>query len=180
MRPMELDAIDLRILQRLRRDGRISNQELAEQVALSPSACLRRLRMLEESGVIAGYRAVFDDERLGVEIDAIVHVSMRQDVQDWHDSFIAVVKEWPEVVASYIVTGDSNYILRVKARSLKHYSDFIVEKLYRTAGVMDIRSNIILQKMKEGGSALDLLPDAARAAVPVAPPGRSKSRNRTR
>ncbi len=179
---MELDAIDLRILQRLRRDGRISNQELAEQVALSPSACLRRLRMLEESGVIAGYRAVFDDERLGVEIDAIVHVSMRQDVQDWHDGFIAVVEDWPEVVASYIVTGESNYILRVKARSLKHYSDFIVNKLYRAAGVMDIRSNIILQKMKEGGSALDLLAEVPRAAAPAARPAPrgAKSRNRTR
>lgn len=181
---MELDVTDLRILRRLRHDGRISNQELAEQVALSPSACLRRLRMLEESGVIAGYRAVFDDERLGVEIDAIVHVSMRQDVQDWHDNFIAVIGDWPEVVSAYIVTGDSNYILRVQARGLKQYSDFIVDKLYRAAGVMDIRSNIIMKKMKEGGSALDLLDEAGRVAAPVRPrrpaPRAARPRGRTR
>ncbi|GAB2906207.1 Lrp/AsnC family transcriptional regulator [Paralcaligenes sp. KSB-10] len=153
---MELDAINLRILVCLQEDGRISNQDLADKVALSPSACLRRLRALEESGVIQGYHVALDNERLGVEIEAFVQVSMREDEEGWHDRFIDEVRQWPEVSAIYIVTGESNYLLRVQARSLKQYTDFIVNKLHRTHGVMDIRSNMVLQKVKEtpGGLAL--------------------------
>jgi len=151
---MTLDPTDLRILTCLQENGRISNQDLADRVALSPSACLRRVRLLEESGVIGGYRAWFDAEKLGLELEAIVQVSMRHDVEGWHDTFIAAVQAWPEVMSAYIITGDSNYILRVLARNLRHYSDFIVNRLYRTPGVMDIRSNIVLQKIKTGGSPL--------------------------
>jgi DNA-binding Lrp family transcriptional regulator len=151
---MQLDPTDLRILTCLQENGRISNQDLADRVALSPSACLRRVRLLEESGVIGGYRAWFDPDQLGLELEAIVQVSMRHDVEGWHDTFIAAVQAWPEVQSAYIITGDSNYILRVLARNLRHYSDFIVNRLYRTPGVMDIRSNIVLQKIKTGGSPL--------------------------
>lgn len=154
---MNLDPIDLRILSCLQENGRISNQDLADRVALSPSACLRRVRLLEESGVIGGYRAWFDAERLGLELEAIVQVSMRPETQGWHDTFNAAVQSWPEVVSAYIITGDSNYILKVQARNLKHYSDFIVNRLYRTPGVMDIRSNIVLQKIKTDGSPLAVI-----------------------
>ena len=154
---MELDAINLRILVCLQEDGRISNQDLADKVALSPSACLRRLRALEESGVIQGYHVALDSERLGVEIEAFVQVSMREDEEGWHDRFIDEVKRWPEVSAIYIVTGESNYLLRVQARSLKQYTDFIVNKLHRTHGVMDIRSNMVLQKVKEAPGGLALI-----------------------
>lgn len=166
----KLDAIDLRILSRLRDHGRISNQELAEDVSLSPSACLRRLRLLEEAGIIAGYRTVFDAENLGVEIEAIVHVAMRQDIPDWHDTFLEALKDWPEVVSAYIVTGDTNYVLHVQAQNLKHYSTFIVEKLYRTAGVMNIQSNIVLQRVKENGGPLDILMARQRIARSVKTP----------
>jgi DNA-binding Lrp family transcriptional regulator len=154
---MELDAINLRILVCLQEDGRISNQDLADKVALSPSACLRRLRALEESGVIQGYHVALDNERLGVEIEAFVQVSMREDEEGWHDRFIDEVRQWPEVSAIYIVTGESNYLLRVQARSLKQYTDFIVNKLHRTHGVMDIRSNMVLQKVKEAPGGLALI-----------------------
>jgi DNA-binding Lrp family transcriptional regulator len=154
---MELDATDLRILHALQQDGRISNQDLAHKVALSPSACLRRLRLLEDDGVISGYRAVLNAERLGVEFEAIVHVSLRQDVEDWHETFIAKVQLWPEVVAAYVITGASNYALRVQARDLKHFSSFIVNTLNRTAGVTDIRSEIVLQKIKDRDAVLDLV-----------------------
>lgn len=154
---MSLDTTDLRILLCLQQNGRISNQELAEKVALSPSACLRRLRMLEENGVIRGYRTVMDAERLGIELEALVHVCVRQDDEGWHDRFVAQVKQWPEVVSAYIVTGQSNYVLRVQARNLKQFSDFIVNHLNRANGVTDIRSEIILQAIKEDGGVLDLL-----------------------
>ncbi|ALD89830.1 AsnC/Lrp family transcriptional regulator [Cupriavidus gilardii CR3] len=159
---MTLDPIDLRILTCLQQNGRISNQDLAERVALSPSACLRRVRLLEESGVIGGYRAWFDAERLGLELEAIVQVSMRPAVEGWHDTFNAAVQSWPEVLSAYVITGDSNYILRVQARNLKHYSDFIVNRLYRTPGVMDIRSNIVLQRIKTEGSPLALVQPGAQ------------------
>lgn len=154
---MILDSTDIRILHCLQHDGRISNQELAERVSLSPSACLRRLRNLEDSGIVRGYRPVLDAERLGVELEALVHVSMRQDEADWHERFVEQVQGWPEVVSAYIVTGASNYVLRVQARNLKQFSDFIVTRLNRAHGVTDIRSEIILQTVKEGGGALDLL-----------------------
>ncbi len=160
---MNLDPTDLRILTCLQENGRISNQDLADRVALSPSACLRRVRLLEESGVIGGYRAWFDAEQLGLELEAIVQVSMRHDVEGWHDTFIAEVQSWPEVLSAYIITGDSNYILRVQARNLKHYSDFIVNRLYRTKGVMDIRSNIVLQRIKVDSSPLAILKAGAEA-----------------
>ena len=105
---MILDATDLRLLHFLQQDGRISNQELAEKVALSPSACLRRLRLLESEGIISGYRAVLNAEQLGIELEAIVHLSLRQDVEDWHETFIKKVQGWPEVASAYVITGASN------------------------------------------------------------------------
>jgi len=146
---MQLDHTDLKILSLLQEDGRMSNQELAERVFLSPSSCLRRVRLLEENGVIARYSAMLDTAALGLEVDAFVQVTMRRDVERWHENFSTSLRAWPEVVGSYIITGEANYLLRVRARSLKHFSAFILEKLYKTDGVLDIRSNIVLQTIKD-------------------------------
>lgn len=146
---MKLDAIDLKLLNLLQQDGRMSNLELAEKVFLSPSSCLRRVRMLEESGMISRYSAVLNPAALGLEVDAFVQVTMRRDVEQWHEHFTASIAAWPEVVGSYIITGEANYLLRVRARSLKHFSSFVLEKLYKTAGVLDIKSNIVLQTLKD-------------------------------
>ena len=146
---MQLDQTDLKILTLLQADGRISNQDLAEKVFLSASSCLRRVRMLEESGVISHYRAVLDPTVIGLEVDAFVQVTMRRDVEQWHENFTKAIQSWPEVVGTYIITGDANYLLRVRARNLKHYSSFVLERLYKTTGVLDIRSNIVLQTLKD-------------------------------
>jgi len=146
---MKIDAIDLKILTFLQEDGRISNLDLAEKVFLSPSSCLRRVRMLEEEGMISRYSAVLNAEALGLELDAFVQVTIRREVEHWHEDFVAALQSCPEVVGSYIITGDANYLLRVKARNLKHYSTFVLEKLYKMPGVLDIRSNIVLQTMKD-------------------------------
>jgi Lrp/AsnC family leucine-responsive transcriptional regulator len=146
---MQLDTIDLNILTLLQQNGRISNQDLAEQVFLSPSSCLRRVRILEEAGIISHYGAVLSPEKLGLELDVFVQVTMRRDVESWHENFMQALQDYPEVVGSYIITGDANYLLRVKARNLKHYSAFVLEKLYKIPGVQDIRSNIVLQAIKE-------------------------------
>ncbi|MET3117975.1 Lrp/AsnC family leucine-responsive transcriptional regulator [Undibacterium sp. GrIS 1.8] len=155
---MQLDATDIKILHYLQIDGRISNQELADKVFLSPSSCLRRVRLLEESGIIQHYSAVLNPTALGLEVDAFVQVTMRRDVEQWHENFTLALQSWPEVVGSYIITGDANYLLRVKARNLKHYSSFVLERLYKTTGVLDIRSNIVLQTLKDTSEiAVDLL-----------------------
>ncbi len=153
---MQLDPTDLKILALLQADGRISNQDLAEKVFLSASSCLRRVRMLEESGVISHYRAVLDPNVIGLEVDAFVQVTMRRDVEHWHENFTTAILSWPEVVGTYIITGDANYLLRVRARNLKHYSSFILERLYKTTGVLDIRSNIVLQTLKDSN---DIAPE---------------------
>jgi DNA-binding Lrp family transcriptional regulator len=146
---ISLDATDCRILSVLQNEGRISNLDLAEKISLSPSACLRRLRLLEEQGVIERYRACLNREALGFELEAFVQVSMRNDETNWHERFADAARDWPEVVGAFVVTGESHYLLHVLAQSLKHYSDFVLTKLYKAPGVMDIRSNIVLQTLKE-------------------------------
>jgi len=146
---MNLDAMDLKILTALQQDGRISNLELADQVFLSPSACLRRVRLLEEAGIINRYSALLDAEVLGLEVDAFVQVTMRRDVEGWHEDFALALQQWPEVVGSFIITGEANYLLRVRARNLKQYSAFVLEKLYKTRDVLEIRSNIVMQTLKD-------------------------------
>ncbi|KVQ13245.1 AsnC family transcriptional regulator [Burkholderia ubonensis] len=158
---MTLDRTDMRILRHLERDGRISNQDLANAVALSPSACLRRVKLLEERGVIAGYRCAIEPKQVGVAFEALVHVSMRPDMSDWHDQFEKVVQLWPEVIAAQVVTGGSNFILTVRARDLDHYSDFVINTLYRAPGVMSLNSSIVLMTLKRDGSILDLVKPSA-------------------
>jgi Lrp/AsnC family leucine-responsive transcriptional regulator len=151
-----LDAIDHKILALLQEDGRISNQALADKVALSASACLRRVRMLEECGAIAGYRAQLDARALGLDVEAFVQVTMRQEVEGWHESFMAAVQRWPQVVGAWIVTGECNYILRIRAKNLQEYSQFAIAHLHKERGVKEIRSNIVMQGLKAGDTAVPL------------------------
>ncbi|KAG8148996.1 Lrp/AsnC family transcriptional regulator [Burkholderia catarinensis] len=153
MHAITLDATDCRILAVLQEEGRISNLDLAERISLSPSACLRRMRLLEEQGVIEHYRACLSREKLGFELEAFVQVSMRNEENQWHERFAEALREWPEVVGAFVVTGESHYLLRVLAHNLKHYSDFVLHRLYKAPGVMDIRSNIVLQTLKDEAGA---------------------------
>lgn len=146
---MNLDTVDIKILQILQDNGRISNLELAERVFLSPSSCLRRVKSLEENGVISHYCAIVDAVQVGIEVDAFIQVTMRRDVEQWHEAFSSAIQEWPEVVGSYIITGDANYLLRVRTRTLRDFSDFVVERLYKTVGVLEIRSNMVLKTLKD-------------------------------
>ncbi|MEK6354874.1 MAG: Lrp/AsnC family transcriptional regulator [Burkholderia cenocepacia] len=166
MHAITLDATDCRILAVLQEEGRISNLDLAERISLSPSACLRRMRLLEEQGVIEHYRACLSREKLGFELEAFVQVSMRNEENQWHERFAQALREWPEVVGAFVVTGESHYLLRVLAHNLKHYSDFVLNRLYKAPGVMDIRSNIVLQTLKdEAGAPVGLARTGAIKAV---------------
>jgi Lrp/AsnC family leucine-responsive transcriptional regulator len=144
-----LDRTDRRILEQLQADGRLSNQELAERVLLSPSPCLRRVRALERSGVIQRYAALLDPLQVGLELLAYVSVKLEKRGKMPVDQFTRAVQGWPEVVACFSMTGDMDYLMRVQVEDLAHYSRFIMDKLLKQPGVIDIRSNFVLERVKE-------------------------------
>jgi Lrp/AsnC family leucine-responsive transcriptional regulator len=143
------DRTDRRILELLQADGRLTNQELAERVSLSPSPCLRRVRALEESGVIQRYAALLDPQRVGLELLAYVSVKLEKRGKMPVDQFTRAVLSWPEVIACFSMTGDMDYLMRVQVEDLAHYSRFIMEKLLKQPGVIDIKSNFVLERVKE-------------------------------
>jgi len=132
----ELDRTDLRIIELLQQDGRLSNQEVAERVALSPSPCLRRIRRLEQLGVIRQYVALIDPARIGLEKRGKMPM----------EEFRARVQTWPEVAACYAMTGDMDYLLRVHVEDLEHFSRFVMEQLLKQPGVVDVKSSFALDR----------------------------------
>ncbi len=146
---LRLDRIDRRILEQLQDDGRLSNQELAERVALSPSPCLRRVRGLERAGIIRGYAALLDPLQVGLGLLAFVTVKLEKRGKMPVDQFTRAVQAWPEVIACFSMTGDMDYLMRVQVEDLEHYSRFIMEKLLKQPGVIDIRTNFVLERIKE-------------------------------
>jgi Lrp/AsnC family leucine-responsive transcriptional regulator len=148
MNAAELDRIDLLLLAELQRDGRVPNAELAERVHLSASACLRRVQRLERDGVIAGYRAELDPDRLGLGLHAFVRVQLRQHDPQTVEAFARSVNEWDEVVACNALTGDMDYLLQVMVRDLDHFSRFLLDRLLGQAGVEDVNSSFVLRRVK--------------------------------
>lgn len=144
-----LDRIDRRILEHLQADGRLTNQDLAAQVALSPSPCLRRVRALEKAGVIRQYVALVDPLKVGLEMLAYVTVKLEKKGKMPVEQFTRAVQSWSEVVACYSMTGDMDYLMRVQVEDLDHYARFIMEKLLKQPGVIDIRSNFVLERVKD-------------------------------
>jgi Lrp/AsnC family leucine-responsive transcriptional regulator len=144
-----LDSTDRKILAELQADGRLSNQELAERVALSPSPCLRRVRALERAGVIRRYAAVLDPSQIGLGLLAYVTVKLEKRGKMPVDQFTRAVESWPEVIACYSMTGDMDYLMRVQVEDLEHYSRFVMDKLLKQPGVIDIRTNFVLERVKE-------------------------------
>lgn len=144
-----LDRTDLRILEILQQDGRISNQELAERVSLSPSPCLRRLRRLEELGVIRQYVALVDPQKIGLGLLAYVTVKLEKRGKMPMEEFRARVQTWPEVQACYAMTGDMDYLLRVHVEDLEHFSRLVMNQLLKQPGVVDVKSSFALDRVKE-------------------------------
>ncbi|WP_144157485.1 Lrp/AsnC family transcriptional regulator [Paraburkholderia sp. BCC1885] len=165
MANIEMDAIDRRILAILQENGRLSNQEIAERVNLSPSPCLRRIRRLEESGVIRGYVALLDPQQLGLDLLAYVNVRLEKrggpslspsgDVTPLRagathaDLFRAAVQTWPEVVACHAMTGEMDYLLRVQVEDMAHFSRFVQDRLLHHPSVIDVKSSFSLETFKE-------------------------------
>ena len=152
--PVELDRTDLRILAELQRDGRLSNQELAERVSLSPSPCLRRVRRLEETGVIRGYAALIEPRAVGLGVVAYSSVKLEKraparGAKIPYDEFREAVRDWPEVVACHATTGDVDYLLRVHVGTLDDFSRFVQQRLLRQPGVLDVRTSFALDVIKD-------------------------------
>lgn len=144
----ELDRTDLQLLAELQRAGRQTNAELAERVHLSASACLRRVQRLEREGVIAGYRAEVDPERLGLGLQAFVRVQLTRHDAESVAAFATHVNAWPEVVACHALTGDMDYLLQIAVRDLDHFSRFLLDRLLAQAGVDDVNSSFVLRTVK--------------------------------
>lgn len=149
MPPVDLDRTDLRILEILQQDARLSNQEIAERVSLSPSPCLRRIRRLEELGVIQRYVALVDPQRIGLGLLAYVTVKLEKRGKMPMDEFRARVQTWPEVLACYAMTGDMDYLLRVHVEDLDHFSRLVMTQLLKQPGVVDVKSSFALDRIKE-------------------------------
>jgi Lrp/AsnC family transcriptional regulator, leucine-responsive regulatory protein len=145
MPKLSLDMADIRILDALQMDGRISNAELSEQIGLSPSPCLRRVKQLESAGVIRGYVALVDPAALGLSVTAFVRVRLSQQ-DDLHLSqFEETVAGLPEVMECYLMTGDSDYQLRVLVKSLEDFEEFLRRKLTRIKGIAEVTSSFALR-----------------------------------
>ncbi len=145
---MTLDRYDRQILEVLQVDGRINNQDLADRIGLSPSPCLRRVRALEESGLIVGYRALLDSRKLGLTLMALVHISMDLHTPERFANFEASVSVLPEVLECLLITGqDADYQLKVAVRDMDHYQTLLLDKLTRITGVTGVHSSFVLRRV---------------------------------
>jgi Lrp/AsnC family leucine-responsive transcriptional regulator len=143
-----MDAIDLRILARLQQDARTANVELARAVNLSPSPCLARVRALEAAGYIERYVTLLDAKKLGLGVSVLVQVTLEKQIEPALDTFERAVRERPEVMECYLMTGDADYLLRVLVPDVPAFERFILEFLSRVPGVGNIKSSFALKQVK--------------------------------
>lgn len=147
---LSLDAIDQRILAALQRNGRLTNVELAAEVGLSPSPCLRRVRLLEEGGIISGYRATLERDALGLGLTIFVGIKVERHDDEGATAFRAAIASLPEVVSCHLVSGEADFLLEVVLADLAAYERFLTGTLLKLPGVRDIRSNFAIQRVKSG------------------------------
>ncbi len=145
----QLDGHDRRILKVLQRQGRITNQELAEQIGLSPAACWRRVKALEASGVIKRFAALVDPARVGQPLCALVMITLRRHSIDSTSDFEARVTQYPEVLQCYSTTGNADFVLRVVIEDMAAYDRFLNEKLFTLPGISQVHSNFVLRAIKD-------------------------------
>jgi Lrp/AsnC family transcriptional regulator, leucine-responsive regulatory protein len=143
-----LDATDRKILAVLQEDGRISLSDLAARVALSPSPCLRRIRRLERSGIIARYVAVLDQAKVGLPVSVFVSIKLESQRVEALERFKKAIAKWPEVLECYLMTGPRDYLLRIVVADLAAYEQFLKQKLTRIDGVSSIESSFALEQAK--------------------------------
>jgi len=146
-----MDQIDIKILRLLQRDAHMTAEAIGKAVGLSPSPCLRRIRMLEKAGVLRGYVALVDQKRVGLPVSVFVSVKLERQREDQLDAFGEAVSKWPEVVEAYLMTGQQDFLLRVVVSDLDAYERFLRSKLTRVEGVSSIESSFALSQLKHTG-----------------------------
>lgn len=164
MPKIDLDAIDTRILAELQEDASLTNVELAQRVGLSPSPCLARVRALEEAGVILRRVALLDPASVGAAVSVFIQVTLEKQTEALLEVFESAMARFPEVMECYLMTGDSDYLLRVVVPDIVALQHFILERLSKTRGVANIRSSFALKQVKY------------KTALPVEGPGGSVAR----
>ena len=148
MSTIQIDIFDRRILKELQRDGRVSNVDLAKAVGLSPSPCLRRVRNLEKSGIIDRYGAILNQGAAGLPLSVFVQVTLERQVETALETFERIIAERPEVLEAYLMTGDSDYLLRIVVPDVSDYEIFLKDHLTRIPGVASIKSSFALNRVK--------------------------------
>jgi Lrp/AsnC family transcriptional regulator, leucine-responsive regulatory protein len=145
MPDMQIDEIDRRILSVLQEDGRITNQDLADRVGLSPSPCLRRVRHLESAGIVSHYVALLDPAAVGLGVTAFVRIRLGAQDDAQLERFETAITQFSEVMECYLMTGDSDYQLRLQVGSLQEFEDFLRQKLTKIPGVSQVTSSFALR-----------------------------------
>lgn len=144
----ELDSYDRLILQELQRDGGLTNQELAGRICLSPSPCLRRVQALEDAGIILKRVALLDPQKLGLELMALIRISMDRHTPERFRGFEEHVRRYPEVQECYLITGqEADYLVKVVVRDMVHFQEFLLERLTRIEGVTGVHSSFVLRRV---------------------------------
>lgn len=145
---VRIDKTDRRILEELQTDGALTNQELADKVGLSPSPCLRRVRALEEAGIIIRKVTILDHKKLGLSLTAIILIGMDRHTPERFSAFEEQVAEYPEVQECYLITGqDADYMLKVVVPDMDHYHHFLLNRITRIQGVSGVHSSFVLRRV---------------------------------
>ncbi len=145
---MPIDAIDKRILRALQRNGRLQNVELAKEVGLSASPCLRRVRLLEEAGIIDRYVALLNTNKIGKSLTVYARIWLSEQSSELTERFLYEIKLLPQIVECYVMAGECDFMLRIVAEDLEDYRRFQVNYLARIKGVQNIKTEIPLQVIK--------------------------------
>jgi len=144
-----MDQTDRKIVRELQDNARLTNQELAERINLSPSPCLRRVRNLEKKGIIKGYTAIIDQERYGLGINVFVQIRLERQTEELINVFEQHVNEIEEIMECYVITGANDYLLHIVSENLKSYEHFMKEKLTKIPGIGTIETSIAFSQVKK-------------------------------
>lgn len=148
MIPVTLDKLDVRILEELQQDGRLTNQKLAEKVGLSPSPCWRRVKRLEENGVIDRYVTLLNAEPLGLQVTAFLMVSLEDHHPDTVAHFDSLVGELPQIQECYATSGIADYLLKIVISSMREYEELLIGNLLQVTGVRTANTSFVLKERK--------------------------------
>ena len=145
---MELDRFDRQILQVLQQDGRISNQDLADRIGLSPSPCLRRVRALEDAGIVTGYRALLDATSLGYTLMALIYITMDMHTPERFENFEKEINQIGEILECLLITGqDADYQIKVVVKDMDAFQELLLNRITRIQGVTGVHSSFVLRRV---------------------------------